>query len=39
MLEFIYDVILPITVGLILISGAILITALVFIVMKEIIKK
>ena len=39
MKEFIYDVILPITAGLILISGAILITALVFIVVKEIIKK
>lgn len=39
MKEFLYDVILPITATLILISGAVLITALVFIIMKDIFKK
>jgi hypothetical protein len=39
MKEFILDVVFPITAGLILISGSILITVLVFIVVKEIIKE
>jgi hypothetical protein len=39
MKEFIYDIILPITCGLILISGAILITAFALVIVKDIIKK
>lgn len=39
MKEFILDVIFPITVGLVLISGAILITTFTFIIVKRIIEK
>jgi hypothetical protein len=39
MKEFLYDVILPITATLVLISGAVLITAIAFVVIKDIFKK
>lgn len=39
MKEFLYDVILPITATLILISGAVLVTVLAFFIIKEVIKE
>lgn len=39
MKEFLCDVILPISITLILISGAVLVTVLAFVIIKDIIKE